>query len=89
MTTETAIEIVLNDKDGMTLSDAKRHVKNGCTIYEKMDFYNHFQEYMIDWSCDKDEMAAYLHMILFERDPVADWGIAEYEGKTYFIAYVL
>lgn len=78
------IEILM--MDGCTKSEAKKHLKNGTTVFE--DFEEHFEDYMNEWAIGEDDREEYKVMIN-DKIPVSDWGIVEDAGKTFYIMYVL
>ncbi len=84
MLREKEIELLM--KDGCTESEAKRHLADGSTVLE--DFEEHFNDYMAEWNIPEEEQTEYKKMIT-DKVPVADWGIVEDGGKTYYIMYVL
>lgn len=43
---------------------------------------------MAEWAISEEECLKYKKMIA-NKVPLADWGIVEDDGKTYYIAYVL
>ena len=78
------IEILM--QDGCTRAEAEKHLKKGTTIFE--DFEENFDKYMEEWDYDEEEKEGYKNMIA-TGEPVADWGIVEYDEKTYYIQYCL
>ena len=84
MTREREIEILV--MDGCTKQSAEKHLKNETAIFE--DFEERFDDYMEEWEISEEEVPEYRKMIE-EKTPVADWGIVEDGGKTYYIMYVL
>ena len=84
MTKEKQIEILM--KDRCTKTEAENFLKNGTTIYD--DFEENFEDYMKEWICDEDQIAAFKEMV-DTKSPVLDWGIVEDNGKTYYIEYVV
>lgn len=82
---ERNIEILTCDR--LTRKEAEDYLKQERTdIFE--DFEENFDRYMEEWECDKEEIEKYKQMIE-DRLPIRDWGVVEYEGKTYYIRYVL
>ena len=84
MEREKEIELLM--KDGCTKAEAERHLANGSAVIE--DFEEHFADYMAEWSIPAEDQPAYKRMIT-DKVPVADWGIVEDGGKTYYIMYAL
>ena len=84
MTREKEIEILMADK--CTKSDAERHLKNGAIIFEYLK--ERFDEYAKEWQLDEEERKKFKKMIE-NGVPVQDWGVAELDGKMYFIEYCL
>ena len=84
MTREKEIEILT--LAGCTKKEAEKHLEKGTMVFD--DFEKHFDTYMKDWCIEEDELPKYKRMIK-EKVPVADWSIVEFEGKTYYIEYVL
>lgn len=82
----TDIEILM--MDGCTKSGAEGYLRNGAIVFEDEDFEKHFESYMDEWGIDEEERTEYKAMI-DQKKPVADWGIVEHEGKTWYIMYVL
>ncbi len=82
----TEIEILM--EDGCTKSEAEKHLKRGATVFEGEDFEKHFNDYMDEWGVYEEERAKYKAMI-DEKKSVADWGIVEHDGETWYIMYVL
>lgn len=86
---ETEKELLIIMEDNCTKSEAVDHLSNGTVVYEKEEFEKFFDQYMNEWNCDEEE-AEYKKMIE-SNEPINinDWGVVEYEGKTYLISYVL
>lgn len=82
---ERTREIEILMKDRCTKSEAEKLLKLGATIFE--DFEENFNNYMKEWECDEDEIAAYKEMIE-TGEPVTDWGVVKLDGHTYYIMYV-
>lgn len=78
------IEILM--QDGCTKSEAEKHLKNGSVVFD--DFEENFDSYMKEWGCDDEEKEAYRKMI-DSKNPAADWGVVDQDGKTHYIMYVL
>ena len=69
-------------------------MKNGTTIFE--DFEENFDKYMEEWKSGyAEDSEDYIKMVEGYKNmietgiPVADWGVVEKDGKTYYIMYVL
>lgn len=82
----TNLEVLM--MDGCTKSEAEKHLQRGTTVFDGEDFEKHFESYMDEWDIDEEERAEYRRMI-DEKKPVADWGVVEHNGKTWYISYVL
>lgn len=74
--------------DGCTEEEAKKYLNNGSLVLEEDDFRQNFDNYMTEWSVEKDKRAEYRKMI-DEKKPADDWSIVEHDGKTWYIMYVL
>lgn len=84
MTREKEIELLM--KDGDTRSEAEKHLKDGAMIIE--DLAENLESYLDEWDVEEEDREAYRNMIE-NKIPVADWGIVEDGGKTFYIMYVL
>lgn len=60
----------------------------GAVVLEEEDFRIFFSDYMKGWEIEGGDQQPYREM-LENKIPLPDWGVVEYDGKTYFIAYVL
>lgn len=74
--------------DNCTKKEAEKHIKRGSIVFEAEDFEENLENYMEEWEVDEEEQAEYRKMVE-EKKPMNDWGIAEYEGKRYYIMYCL
>lgn len=84
MTREKEIELLM--KDGDTRSEAEKHLKDGVMIIE--DLAENLESYLDEWDVEEEDREAYRNMIE-NKIPVADWGVVEDGGKTFYIMYVL
>ena len=84
MTREREIEILMEDR--CTRKEAEKHLKDGATIFE--DFGENLESYLDEWGIEEEDREAYRKMVT-DKIPVADWGIVEQDGKTYYISYVI
>jgi hypothetical protein len=84
MTREKEVELLM--KDGDTISEAEKHLKDGAMIIE--DLEENLENYLDEWGVEEEDREAYRNMIE-KKIPVADWGIVEDGGKTFYIMYVL
>lgn len=84
MTREKEVELLI--KDGDTRSEAEKHLKDGAMIIE--DLEENLENYLDEWGVEEEDREAYRNMIE-KKIPVADWGIVEDDGKTFYIMYVL
>lgn len=84
MTREKEVELLM--KDGDTRSEAEKHLKDGAMIIE--DLAENLESYLDEWDIEEEDREAYRNMIE-NKIPVADWGIVEDGGKTFYIMYVL
>ena len=84
MTREQMIEILTADR--CTKAEAEKALKLGTTVFD--DFEENFDKYMEEWDYDEEEKVTFKNMIT-TGDPVADWGVVEKDGKTYYIQYCL
>ena len=80
-------EIKILIADGCTKLEAEKFIKRGTTIFTEQDFEENFESYMSEWGVDEEDKEAYKKMVE-TKNPVTDWGVVEYEGKTYYIMYV-
>lgn len=84
MTREKEVELLM--KDGDTRSEAEKHLKDGAMIIE--DLEENLENYLDEWGVEEEDREAYRNMIE-KKISVADWGIVEDGGKTFYIMYVL
>ena len=84
MTREREIEILMDDR--CTRKEAEKHLKDGTIIFE--DFAENLESYLDEWDIEEEDREAYRKMVA-DKIPVADWGIVEQDGKTYYIEYAL
>lgn len=84
MTREKEVELLM--KDGDTRSEAEKHLKDGAMIIE--DLAENLESYLDEWDIDEEDRETYRNMVE-NKIPVADWGIVEDDGKTFYIMYVL
>lgn len=84
MTREKEVELLM--KDGDTRSEAEKHLKDGAMIIE--DLAENLESYLDEWDVEEEDREAYRNMVE-NKTPVADWGIVEDGGKTFYIMYVL
>ena len=84
MTREREIEILMEDR--CTKSEAEKHLKDGTIIFE--DFGENLESYLDEWDIEEEDREAYRKMVT-DKIPVADWGVVEQDGKTYYIQYAL
>lgn len=83
-----AEEIKILVQDGCTEKEAEKHLASGAVVLEEEDFRIFFSDYMKGWEIEGGDQQPYREM-LENKIPLPDWGVVEYDGKTYFIAYVL
>lgn len=74
--------------DGCTRSEAEKHLERGTVVFDGDDFFENFSLYMQEWGIDEEDQEPYRNMIE-KKAPAPDWGIAETDGKTFYIAYCL
>lgn len=79
-------EIAILMLDHCTKFDAEKHLKNGTVIYS--DFEECFDEYINGWDFDNDYVEDLRNMVKTHKR-VDGWSIVNYNGKTYYIEYVL
>lgn len=84
MKREREIEILMDDR--CTRREAEKLLKAGTTIFE--DFEENLEAYLDEWNIEEEDKEPYRKMVT-NKIPVADWGIVEQDGKTYYIMYVL
>lgn len=80
------IEILMQDY--CTREEAEKHLSLGTIVLDEEDLKAHFSDYMEEWGVEDGDQQPYREM-LENKIPLPDWGVVEYDGKTYFIAYVL
>ena len=56
--------------------------------FDEEDLRSHFSDYMEEWEIEGGDQQPYREM-LENKKPLPGWGVVEYDGKTYFIEYVL
>ena len=78
------VDILMLDR--CTRAEAEKHLKNGTVIFE--DFEENLESYLDEWDIEEEDREAYRKMVV-DKIPVADWGIVEQDGKTYYIDYAL
>lgn len=78
------VDILMLDR--CTRAEAEKHLKNGSVVFD--DFEENFEAYLDEWDIEEEDKEAYRKMVA-DKIPVADWGIVEQDGKTYYISYVL
>lgn len=83
---ETKEKVIVIMKDDHTQRDAVRLLKSGTTVYKKENFERFFDDYMKDWDCGEEQKKEYKKM-LETNEPITNWGVVEYKGKTYLINY--
>lgn len=77
-------ENILN-LDGNGKNEIEHRMKNETfTIYE--NFEENFSTYLNVWVVGDEDVKNYKRMI-DEKIPLEDWGIVEYNGRNYYIAY--
>ena len=79
-------EIKILMMDGCTESEAKKHLKDGTVIFE--DFDKNLEEYLDELDIEEEDRNEYRKMVT-DKIPVADWGVVDQDGKTYYIMYSL
>lgn len=79
-------EIKILMMDGCTESEAKKHLKDGTVIFE--DFDENLEEYLDELDIEEEDRNEYRKMVT-DKIPVADWGVVDQDGKTYYIMYSL
>lgn len=78
------VDILMLDR--CTRAEAEKHLKNGTVIFE--DFEENLESYLDEWDVEEEDRDEYRKMVT-DKIPVADWGIVEQDGKTYYIDYAL
>ena len=78
------VDILMLDR--CTRAEAEKHLKNGTVVFK--DFEECLESYLDELDIEEEEREAYRKMVE-DKIPVADWGIVEQDGKTYYISYVL
>lgn len=87
---ETEKKLMVVMEDNHTKKEAVDYLCNGSAVYEKEEFVKFFDQYMNEWDVEEEDQEEYKKMIE-SNEPINtnDWGVVEYEGKTYLISYVL
>ena len=78
------VDILMLDR--CTRAEAEKHLKNGTVVFK--DFEERLESYLDEWGIEEEDREAYRKMVT-DKIPVADWGIVEQDGKTYYISYVI
>ena len=84
MTNEMMIDVLMADR--CTRAEAEKHLKNGTVIFE--DFEENLESYLDEWDVDEEDREPYRRMVT-DKIPVADWGVVDQGGNTYYIMYAL
>lgn len=90
-------DIAILMEDGCTKEEAANHLRNGTIIYDAEEYAEHFDLYMKDLEAallDEEELeklvSKFKNMVETGKAPIGlDWGDVIYDGKKYFIQYVL
>lgn len=85
---EKMVEIV--KADYCTTSEAISHLKNGTLVFEAEELKTHADSYVHDFGYDEEygDEGNFRNM-LSGGELMADWGKVNYNGKTYYLMYVL
>ena len=85
--------IKILQEDRCTKNEAEKLLKNGTTILE--DFKENFDFYMQEWKSGISDEDDYKKLVddcrkmVETGEPIPDWGVVNFEGKTYYIMYAL
>lgn len=60
--------------------------KNGVLVFDKEEFIENFNSYMIEWCFDRRRIEK-LKKMIDTGVPIRNWGIVTKNGKTYYIRY--
>ena len=89
MTIEKQIEILMEDR--CTKSEAKKHLKNGTTIFD--DFEENFEKYMEEWKYLAEDEEEYTKMVECYKKmiktgiPVTDWAVVKKFICKFLLAF--
>ena len=84
----TIKQLIIMKETGCSRTIALNFLWRGTVIYEKEDLEDNIESYLDEWDVSEEERKSYRNMIL-TKEPIDCWGITEYEGKLYYISYVL
>ena len=79
-------DITIMMLDGKTRKECIKYLEKGSIVYE--DLEENFDFYMQGYDYTEEEVTQFKRMIK-DKIPLNDWSIVEYNGKTYYIEYVL
>lgn len=74
-------------EDGHSKEETKACLKNGTMVFNKEEFIENFNSYMIKWCFDRRRIAR-LKKMIDTGVPAPNWGVVNKNGKTYYIKYV-
>lgn len=83
-------ELQILSSTGMTESDAKKHLKDGAIIYDLDDYLNNFEEYTSPFDFEQEEKEEFKKFLETRKiGSYRDNDLTKYDGKYFFIEYVL
>lgn len=89
-----AIEVEPEDLDilikaGWSKKQSEQHLKRGTTVFEEIDLREHFSSYLEEMGFVSEDEKTNFRQMLDSKKPMVDWGVVEFDGKYYFVEYVL
>ena len=73
-------------EDGNSKEETISYLKNGVLVFDKEEFIDNFNSYMIEWCFDRRRIEK-LKKMIDTGVPIRNWGIVTKNGKTYYIRY--
>ena len=73
-------------EDGHSKEETISYLKNGVLVFDKEEFIENFNSYMIEWCFDRRRIEK-LKKMIDTGVPIRNWGIVTKNGKTYYIRY--
>lgn len=87
MTKELELEILMEDR--CTKKEAERLLNNGTTVWAESEILKNLKMFFAEMCVeDEEEKEPYMEMLKGGK-PVTDWSVVEYDGRKYYIMYVL
>ena len=73
-------------EEGHSKEETISYLKNGVLVFDKEEFIENFNSYMIEWCFDRRRIEK-LKKMIDTGVPIRNWGIVTKNGKTYYIRY--